>query len=226
MRAGVGAGSKFGQRARVHRSRQVFSRSRRGDRGPYPRGAPPLSSRYLRLPVDDVCRRRQVAARRRRGSGRLAAPEHRGQPKLSPRAFPSRRRPGAARVSWTRRGPPRRRDLRSIQASPSAASAPAHRATIRLTSPDASASMRACAWPGCRRGDVRMGQKRRFDRLPPLPVYVDLRTSSDQPGGSGSCQKHFRFLLPALELALLIPLAVAAPHRQAVESGRRRRRPR
>ena len=32
-----------------------------------------------------------------------------------------------------------------------------HRATIRLTSPGASASMRACAWPGCRRGNVRVG---------------------------------------------------------------------
>ena len=31
----------------------------------------------------------------------------------------------------------------------------AHRATIRLTLPGANASMRACAWPGCRRGDVR-----------------------------------------------------------------------
>ena len=60
MRAGVGAGSKFGRRAWLDRSRQDFIWSRRGDRGPYPRGAPPLSSRYLRLPVDAVCRSRQV----------------------------------------------------------------------------------------------------------------------------------------------------------------------
>ena len=33
----------------------------------------------------------------------------------------------------------------------------------------------------------------------------------------------FRFFVPALELALLIPLAVTAPHRMAIESGRRRK---
>ena len=44
-----------------------------------------------------VCRLRQIAARRRRRSGCLVAPEHRGQPKLSFRAFFSRRCSGAAR---------------------------------------------------------------------------------------------------------------------------------
>ena len=44
--------------------------------------------------------------------------------------------------------------------SPSPASAPTCRATIRLTSLDASASMRACAWPGCQGGDIRSGQTR------------------------------------------------------------------
>ena len=32
----------------------------------------------------------------------------------------------------------------------------------------------------------------------------------------------FRVLVPALELALLVPLAVTAPHRHIYESGRRR----
>ena len=45
----------------------------------------------------------------------------RGQPKLSRRAFLSRRRAGAARSSWMRRGPRRRRGLRSTRLSPSAA---------------------------------------------------------------------------------------------------------
>ena len=35
-----------------------------------------------------------------------------------------------------------------------------------------------------------MGQKCRFDFYQPLPVYVEQRTSSDQPGGSGSCHKR------------------------------------
>ena len=55
------------------------------------------------------------------------------------RAFLSRRRL-ALLGELDRRGPPCRRDLRSIRASPSAATAPTHRATIRLTSPGASAS--------------------------------------------------------------------------------------
>ena len=56
--------------------------------------------------------------------------------------------------SWMRRGPLHRRDLRSIRASPSAASASADaRSTIRPTSLGASASLRACGWPGCRKGE-------------------------------------------------------------------------
>jgi len=46
-----------------------------------------------------------------------------------------------------------RRDLRLTQHSPSAAFSANYRATTRPTSPNASASMRACAWPGCRRAD-------------------------------------------------------------------------
>ena len=46
------------------------------------------------LPVDHVCRCLQIVARRRRGSGRLAASGPRGQSKFSHRAFHSRCRPG------------------------------------------------------------------------------------------------------------------------------------
>ena len=47
------------------------------------------------------------------------------------------------------------RGLRSIQVSPSAATVtlPIQTATIRRIVPDASASLRACDWPGCRKGE-------------------------------------------------------------------------
>ena len=48
-------------------------------------------------------------------------------------------------------------DLRSIQVVPSVACDPSYQATMRLISLDESASVRACAWPGCRRGDVAVG---------------------------------------------------------------------
>jgi hypothetical protein len=54
-------------------------------------------------------------------------------------------------VRWIRRGPLQRQDLRSIQALPSAASATAHRVIIQPSSPNASAFIRACAWPGYRK---------------------------------------------------------------------------
>jgi hypothetical protein len=47
-------------------------------------------------------------------------------------------------------------DLSSIRVSPSAARAAIHRAAIRFISPDAYASMRVCAWRGCRRGNVQV----------------------------------------------------------------------
>ena len=56
MRAGVGTGSKFGQCSRNDRCRQVFHRSRRGNRGSHQRGAPPQSSRYERLYLDGSSR--------------------------------------------------------------------------------------------------------------------------------------------------------------------------
>ena len=102
-------------RSRDYRSRQAFSGSRRGNREPCPGGAPPLSSRYASLCLDDVRRLRQAAARRRRGSGRVVARRSRDQPKLSARAFLSRRRAGASRSSWMRRGPQFKRGLRSIR---------------------------------------------------------------------------------------------------------------
>src|SRR5262249_51165217 len=52
---------------------------------------------------------------------------------------------------WTRRGPLHRRDLRSMRASPSAASALLMWETIRPTSLVGSVSLRACGWPGCRK---------------------------------------------------------------------------
>src|SRR5215472_15559989 len=52
-----------------------------------------------------------------------------------------------------RRGLQRRRGLRSIRVSLSAAIARTPQATIPCISRDASASMRACGWPGCRRGE-------------------------------------------------------------------------
>jgi hypothetical protein len=47
-------------------------------------------------------------------------------------------------------GLPHRQDLHSIQGSPSSASGVTYQATTRLTLPGANASMRACAWRGCR----------------------------------------------------------------------------
>jgi TolB-like protein/class 3 adenylate cyclase len=52
IRAGFGAGSKFGIRPRNDWSSHVFHRSRRGNRDPCPRGVPPQSSRYQRLYLD------------------------------------------------------------------------------------------------------------------------------------------------------------------------------
>jgi tetratricopeptide (TPR) repeat protein len=56
----------------LHRLGQVSSRSRRGNRGPYQRGAPSLAPRYQRVPVDDVCWYSQVASRCRCRSGYVA----------------------------------------------------------------------------------------------------------------------------------------------------------
>src|SRR5262245_19310749 len=46
-----------------------------------------------------------------------------------------------------------------IQVLPYDASAKAHRLTIRLISPDGSASVKACDWPECQRCDVRCWPK-------------------------------------------------------------------
>jgi TolB-like protein/class 3 adenylate cyclase len=60
IRAGFGAGSKFGIRPRNDRSSDVFHRSRRGNRDPCPRGVPPQSSRYERLYLDKFHGARQT----------------------------------------------------------------------------------------------------------------------------------------------------------------------
>jgi hypothetical protein len=54
-----------------------------------------------------------------------------------------------------RREQQERRDLLSSPVSPSAGSAPIHRATIRFFLLAASAFMKACGWLGCLRADVR-----------------------------------------------------------------------
>ena len=155
MRAGVGAGSKFGRRARAHRSCQVFSRPRRGNREPYPRSASPLSSRYLRLSVDDVRGLRQVAAWRRRGSGRAVPPSHRDQPKFSTAHFYL-----AAALAHLgrsmRHGPRPKRGCARSRLSPSRATArDALGDNPTYPSEHGGASVTACARPGCRRGNVR-----------------------------------------------------------------------
>ena len=99
MRAGIGARSKFGGRACYHRLVQASSRSRRRNRRPYPRGASTLSPRCLRLPVDGMGRHGEVDAWCRRGSSRVATPQHRSQPQLVHCAFPTRRWPSAARLA-------------------------------------------------------------------------------------------------------------------------------
>ena len=52
-----------------------------------------------------------------------------------------------------------------------------------------------------------------------IALYVSLPdTVISDSYGSGA----IRFVVPVLELALLIPLAVAVPHRHVLESGKRR----
>ena len=79
-------------------------------------------------------------------------------------------------ASWTKRGPPCKRDLRSIRLSPSAAiGAPTHRATIQPSLPGASASMRACGWPGCRKGEAASDGGRGATRPKLLAAGLALR---------------------------------------------------
>ena len=91
---------------------------------------------------------------RRRRSGRLDAPEPGGQPELSLRISFSALLCAARDADEARAAA--QAGLALDPCSPSAASWPV-RATIRLFLPDANASVRACAWPVCRRGDVRSG---------------------------------------------------------------------
>ena len=98
MRAGVGAGSKLGRRPWFDRLREGPYRSTRGSRGPHPGSLSALSPRYRCLSVDALCCPCQDGSWRRRRSGFMATPVSRGEPKLSPRAFPTRRRACAARL--------------------------------------------------------------------------------------------------------------------------------
>ena len=77
------ARSQFGRCSRLIGLAKVFYGSRAETEGSYPRGIPPLSSRYRRLPVDADCGRSQDAARRGCRSSRLAPTKHRGQPQFS-----------------------------------------------------------------------------------------------------------------------------------------------
>ena len=70
-------------RARCHRHGQVRDWSRHGNRSPCPRGAPPLSPRSPSVPVDQLCRYRQVVAGGRCRSCRMVASVRRSQPELS-----------------------------------------------------------------------------------------------------------------------------------------------
>ena len=68
-------------------------------------------------------------------------------------------------------------------------------------------------------------RKPRFEPRWPaaVAVLVALRSTSRCPTHLGLGPPCVRFVVPALELALLIPLAVTAPHRHVYESGRRRK---
>ena len=157
MRAGAGAGSKFGICARLHRYCQSLYRSSLGNRGPHIHEALRLSPHdisafwwmlflgsaksFLGADAEAVTwLRRSIDAQRNLPFTHFnlaAALAHLG------RLDEGRPLPAL--------------DLRSILASRSADFASTHRATIRPTLPGASASMRGCAWPGCLRGDVGDG---------------------------------------------------------------------
>ena len=94
-----------------------------GNRGPYPRGASPLSSRYQRLSVDDVCRPRQVVSSALTRKRLLGCAEASRPTEIIPSRISISPLPWRCSAHWMRRGPPRRRALRSIRPSPSAASA-------------------------------------------------------------------------------------------------------
>ena len=99
----------------------------------------------------------------------------------------------------TRRGPLCRPDLRSNGASPSARSAPKHRAMIRISSPNASASTRVCASPECRKSNVRCGFPRRT-RRPGIGKHFALRPIITAIGGGNEtldreCRRNLADLL-------------------------------
>ena len=121
--------------------------------GAHSRSAPAVPTRYARLPVVHVCRAGQV--------------EHPMQTSKPSNGFAGASRPieitrcriFTLRPRWRWWGISRRRDrsLRpdwpSIPASPSVATASTPKATIRSIWRDASATLRVCAWPGCRKDD-------------------------------------------------------------------------
>ena len=114
MRAGVGAGSQFGRRSCSHRSRQVLL-GRGAETEAHINEAFRLSPRdTTAYRVVDVGRLRQVAARCRCRSSHLAAPGLEANRNYSSRISISRLL-WRGSASWTRRGLPCRRDLRSIQ---------------------------------------------------------------------------------------------------------------
>ena len=146
-----------------YRSGQVFYGSRRRNRRPYLRSPPPLSSRYLCLPVDAYC---VGVAKLQLGADAEAVAWLRRSIEAN-RNFPLAHFYLAAALALLGALDEARAAAKAgLALDPSFTirrfRAARDRATIRLTLLDASASVRACAWPGCRRDDVGdWGQNRK-----------------------------------------------------------------
>ena len=193
MRAGTGAGSQFGRRSRSHRHRQVFTWSRRRNRNL-------TSTRHSAfllatpLPIDgwhgSASPRLSSVPMPKQSSGCAGALT---QTEIIPPRISFSRLCWCGSGSRTKRGPRRKRDLRSIQASPFVAFVMPrmHGATIRPSLPGATARLRACGWPGCLRADVRVGFNPEPRRVQPqCLVCSEERTSSAITLTSGKCRNR------------------------------------
>ena len=92
--------------------------------GPCPRGAPSLSSRYLRLPVDACVSASPSCSSTPMPKQSLGYAGASKPTEIIPSRISISPLPWRCSARWMRREPLQRQDLRSIQASPSAASAP------------------------------------------------------------------------------------------------------
>ena len=174
VRACVGAGSKFGHRSRRSSVSPSMSRSRRRNRGSYPGGVSPQSSRYERLHWIHR-RQRQALSRAAMRKRSLVASSIETNRNLSAGAFLSRRRSCASR-SHERGAGAARAGLALNPSFTIRASAPAHRATIRPIWRSASASMKECARPGCRRDEQRSQAANSSSNL-----FASFRSSVSKP---------------------------------------------